>query len=58
MNQVTSRVLLLGGAGDVEAVAFDDRACGSLDGRVVPVPRGVQLHWRDARGKQGGRGSI
>lgn len=37
-------VLVRRGAGDVEAVAFDDRACRGLGGRVVPVLGGQQFH--------------
>jgi len=37
-------VLLLGDAGDVKAVALDDRAHGGLRRRVVPVLGSQQLH--------------
>lgn len=37
-------VLMRRGAGDVEAVAFDDRTSRGLGGRVVPVLGGQEFH--------------
>ena len=46
-------VLWLGGAGDTEIVASNDRACRSLDRGVIPVVRGEELHWRGKWENQG-----